>query len=245
MDIDRIVNNMREFYYWICSKTGLKSWQLLIVAIAIIFLLERLLNYLRKLKIQTLMTRSSNRSHFIGTHLSEKKKRHKAQQTQEGDLTENYPEDEQEHQPWGQTTKDWRKLREKIRHLERDLTKRERLEKQLKEEIASLKITNEKLQLEINKKALTEDTLQQQINELTDTTFVQNQDEQSIIENRSHAESIDEQRDKQTVSSSNEDFEPEDSTEKEQNSPLDIKELKAIADLVKQLQLRSQQRHRE
>ena len=221
MDIEIIINNLRNFYFWICSKTGFKSWQLIIIALAILFLSERFLNYLRKARIRMLMTKSSNRSDLIGMRLNKSEQALKRQKDQQQVHTS---EQEEEHQSWGQTTRDWRKLREKIRHLEHDLSKHEKVEKRLNEEITALKIANEKLLLEIDKRRTqTADTLQIQNNELASAVFVQNQTEQTPKKDLDIADSI----------------------ENEQSLPLDIKELIAIADLVKRLQSRSQRRQCE
>lgn len=221
MDIEIILNNLREFYFWIYLKTGLKSWQLLIIALAILFLSERFLNYLRKIRIRMLMTKSSNRSDLIGIRLNKSEQAVKIHKDQQ----EVHPlEEEEEHQSWGQTTKDWRKLREKIRHLEHDINKHKKIEKTLNEEIAALKITNEKILLEIDKRRTqTADILQIQNNEPVSAAFAQNNTEQTPKE----------------------DLDLADSTDKEQSLPLDIKELIAISDLVKRLQARSQQRQGE
>jgi hypothetical protein len=221
MDIEIIINNLREFYFWIYSKTGLKSWQLIIIALAILFLCERFLSYLRKARIRKLTTKSSNRSNLIGLRLN---KSELAVQKHKNPQEIHLSEEEEEHQSWGQTTKDWRKLREKIRHLEHDLSKHEKLEKTLNEEIAALKIANEKLLLEIDKRRTqTTDTLLIQNHEPASAVFVQNQTEQIPKE----------------------DLDIADSNDKEQSLPLDIKELIAISDLVKRLQTRSQQRQSE
>ncbi len=221
MDIEIIINNLKNFYFWIFSKTGFKSWQLIIIALAILFLSERFLNYLRKARIRMLMTKSSNRSDLIGMRLNKSEHALKRQKDQQ----QVHPsEQEEEHQSWGQTTRDWRKLREKIRHLEHDLSKHEKVEKRLNEEITALKIANEKLLLEIDKRRTqTADTLQIQNNELASAVFVQNQTEQTPKKDLDIADSI----------------------EHEQSLPLDIKELIAIADLVKRLQARSQRRQGE
>lgn len=210
-----------DFYFWICSKTGLKSWQLIIIALAVLFLSERFLNYIRKVRIRMLITKSSNRSDLIGIRLNKSEEALKRQKDQQ----EVQPfEQEEEHQSWGQTTRDWRKLREKIRHLEHDLSKHEKIEKRLNEEITALKTANEKLLLEIDKRRTqTADILQMQNNKPVTAVFVQNQTEQTPKK----------------------DLELADSTDNEQSLPLDIKELIAIADLVKRLQTRSQRRQGE
>ncbi len=221
MDIKIIINNLMDFYFWICSKTGLKSWQLIIIALAVLFLSERFLNYIRKVRIRMLITKSSNRSDLIGIRLNKSEEALKRQKDQQ----EVQPfEQEEEHQSWGQTTRDWRKLREKIRHLEHDLSKHEKIEKRLNEEITALKTANEKLLLEIDKRRTqTADILQMQNNKPVTAVFVQNQTEQTPKK----------------------DLELADSTDNEQSLPLDIKELIAIADLVKRLQTRSQRRQGE
>ena len=114
------------------------------------------------------MARNSNHSNLIGSHLSGKNENNPTQNQPGIKQTIYISEEDGEHQSWGQTTKDWRKLREKIRHLQHDISKHERIEKQFKEEIEALKNTNEKLQLEINKRTQTEDTDRQQINQQTE-----------------------------------------------------------------------------
>jgi hypothetical protein len=224
MDINKLLYNLEQFYLSIKNETGLKSWQLVIIAIASFFIFIKLFNYLQKILIKIRMNRKPRRSNLIGANLSDKYKNEHSHKKHRNKQAVHISEDDDEQQSWGQTTKDWRKLREKIRHLQHDIGKHEKIEKHLKEEISELKITNKKLQSEIDKRIQTEDTLHQQINELTTTAIIQNQDEEPIQE----------------------EVEPSPSdTEESGNNPLDIKELKVIADLVKQLQTRSKQRQSE
>lgn len=243
MNIDNVLDSIMQFYSRLSIQTGLKDWQLLTIALAVLFGLILFLNYLRKVRIKIRHAiQSSSHSDIIGIRLANKRDDYRAHDTFRNKQAIGLPEEEQ--QSWGQTTKDWRKLREKIRHLQHDIGKHERSEKHLKEQIMELKITNEKLQAEINKQSQIEETLQQQINELTSTIPVHNQAEQTIATEHLLSQSS-EKQDNAAETNLQEDVEMSDTTEKEHNVPLDIKELKAIADLVKRLQARNQQRQIE
>ena len=270
MNIDRALNTIMQFYSWISIQTGLKNWQLLTIALVVLCGLVLFLNYLRKARIQKIhLIQSSGRSEIIGIKLSGDENRYHEHYRKKQTFA--LPEEEEKQHSWGQTTKDWRKLRENIRHLQHDISKYERTEKLLKEQISELKIANEKLQAEINTKSQTEDALQQQIKELT-PALSYNYAEQTRVKNEYQEEPLDlqqithqtehtseeksnetnflqskssEKQDKIAKEISKEDFDPSETIEKENNVPLDIKELKAIADLVKRLQARSQQRQSE
>ena len=159
------------------------------------------------------------------------------------------PQNDEEQQSWGQTTKDWRKLREKLMHLQHELSKYEKSEKSLKEEIATLKITNDKLESEIRKRTEIEDKFQRQNNEFTNSAFPKNNEQidsnatskEPNITEYLKSQSLDKQNN--ALGTSNGDMDPLNANGNA--LPLDIKELKDIAALVKRLQARSQQRQGE
>ena len=224
MNINNVIDEIMQFYSRIYYQTGLKSWQLLTIALVVLFLLVLLSNYLRKARLRKMhLIQSTGRSEIIGIKLSGRGNRYQTRADYR-ERQENFiPEEDEEQQSWGQSTKEWRKLREKIMHLQRDIKKYERVEKHYKEQITELKNANEKLRLEISKQAKSEQE-----------TSVKNLENQ-IIENKTYP--VNEKY--------KEDFEQTDIDEVDNNVPLDIKELKTISDMVKRLQERGQQRQSE
>ena len=211
MDFNNALDRVIQFYSWIYSETGLKSWQLLIIALGVLFTLIIILSYIRRK--QAHIIHSSEHSDIIGIKLLEK------DSTQ---MQQFESEEIDDQQSWGQTTKDWRQLREKIRHLQHDIGKYERSEKLLKEQIAELKSENEKLLSKIN------GGIQKQpehVGQAVKLNSIKSESQQKPIELL------------QTSSV--------ESNIPEQNIPLDIKELKIIADLARKLQARSQQRQQD
>ena len=324
MDINIVIDKMLQFYPWIYSQTGLKGWQLLTIALGALFFLVLLLNYLRKTRLKKIyVIQSSDRPDIIGINLSGSQSKHHLQQNYRKQPEVFVSDNEEEQKSWGQTTKEWRQLREKIRHLQHDIHRQVQSEQYLKEQITELKNSNENLRSEISKREQIEAELKQQINELaiispprnqkqtvisniTDEIELQSKDFQpvptsqdiileknqkdnesrpetlliglepehpeQIVSNEEvkpdHAESLQfnqktesllsEQKSDLYIKSAenigesateipNEDLNQSENTatENDHGIPLDIKELKAIADLAKRLQARSQQRQRE
>lgn len=317
---------MLQFYPWIYSQTGLKGWQLLTIALAFLFLLVLLLNYMRKTRLKKIyIIQSSDRSDIIGVNLSGNPEGHRPQSNYSRKQAFTVSHNEEEQKSWGQSSKEWRQLREKIRHLEHDIHRQVQSEKYLREQITELKDTNEELRSEISKREQIQAELKQQIHELTTVSLPQKHEQAftSGISDENKLQSKDiqppdvsrrimlEQNDKaeesqpetlltglepahaeQTVVNGEAKKDPvesiqfnqktesipaghevtvsdvyvkssdnitkpiteipreelnqsENTTETEHSVPLDIKELKAIADLAKRLQARSQQRQRE
>ena len=172
MDINLILDRIMDFYSWIYDTTGLPKWQLLTLALSVLFILLVIWSYQRKSafrKINKLRVKQ-RRSDIIGTQLTGSYGIKKEQLS-------STPQNDEEQQSWGQTTKDWRKLREKLMHLQHELSKYEKSEKSLKEEIAALKITNDKLESEIRKRTEIEDKFQRQNNEFTNSAFPKNNEQ--------------------------------------------------------------------
>lgn len=293
MSIDNFLDTLMQFYTWIYSQTGLKDWQLIIISLAVLFLLVRFLFYLRKARLREIhVIQKSVSSDIIGTNLSGSENTYRTKNKFWKKQAVSVPEEEEEPKSWGQTTREWRQLREKIRHLQHDIGKHERSEKHLKEQITELKSRNEKLQSEISKRMKIEEELKHQTNELITALFAQKQEEffedtvtcktqhelkeiykspefLEILQAKDLTEKTadsNEHRHRQVESLQNgqktdqisteqkipvryfqsqhaenkENCNPSDTTEKDNNLPLDIKELKAIADLVRRLQARSQ-----
>jgi hypothetical protein len=304
MDINNVIDTVLNFQFWISTHTGLKGWQLLLIALSVLFLLMIFLAYLRKTRSKrTYLIQSTDRSDIIGINLSGKANNYHLQQQSIEKPSIFSSEEDEEQKSWGQTTKDWRQLREKIRQLEHDIHKSERSEKELKEQLTGLKNTNEKLKAELSKRVKNEESLIEQIKKMTTGTFnqkrnesddkmlysekelevqknikpvksqehtlrqeEQTEDQQSLTQNRSSQEKDEqitfiEQIEEESTDSMqiNLDSNPlksnppaespksdiynqSDIPETEHGIPLDIKELKAIADLAKRLQARGQQR---
>lgn len=294
MDINSVIDSVSRFYSRLYYQTGLESWQLLIIALGVLLILVLLLSYVRKARLKKVhVIKSTNRSETIGINLaggtSGYSPHHKYRTTQ----TSFAAEEDEDQKSWGQSTKDWRKLREKIRHLQHDISKHEKSEKHLKEQITGLISTNKKLQSELDRRSQLEEELKQHIDNLTAATLDQKQE---AIENRLTDKIKPEIKDIQTTSESSEiiqehkdstqinpepeqipevaaeqetsvsDFQTQimenqsnptenfytedlsqadETTERDHGIPLDIKELKAIADLAKRLQARGQQRQNQ
>ncbi len=224
MNINNVIDAIMQFYSRIYYQTGLKSWQLLTIALVVLFLLVLLSNYLRKARLRKMhLIQSTGRSEIIGIKLSGRENRYQAQADYRKKQESFIPDEDEEQKSWGQSTKEWRKLREKIMYLQRDIKKHERTEKHYKEQITELKNINEKLRLEISKQAKSEQE--------TSVHNLRNQ----IIENKTYP--VNEKY--------KEDFDQADINEVDNNVPLDIKELKTISEMVKRLQERGQQRQSE
>lgn len=326
MDFDSVIDSVMQFYSRLPYQTGLESWQLLAIALSVLLALVLLLGYLRKTRVKKVhVIQSANRSEIIGINLSGKTENrlpHREYRTRETTFEREEPE---ETKSWGQTTKDWRKLREKIRHLQHDISKHEKAEKHLKEQIKELVYTNEKLQAEMGRRDQVEGGSRKQINELVAATpdrklepsseeGLSRESEDQLTEAQPSGEShenllkqaentrdlhhsieeISQQKQKDPVpaimrgeteeesaisiqdnqesehthpllseeaktaneaisrtsdstehlaeKTLEEDFDEPDKAQRDHNVPLDIKELKAIADLAKRLQARGQQR---
>ena len=254
MNIDNIMDNITDFYSWLYSQAGLSKGQLLIIALAVLFLLVSLLRYLQKIRLRKMyFPQRSDRGEIIGIKLSGNNARETDNLRQEdykkyraADISE----EEQEHTSWGQTTKEWRKLKEKIMYLKHEISKHERSAKHLKEQITELKNINNKLQLEINRqRQITPEELKKQDNVRSPLVSTDVYDEQKetaenlmVTTQQSTENNVNSLEEIPKDNSENTDTEL---LEDERSIPLDIKELKAISELAKRLQSRSQQRENE
>jgi len=300
MNIENIIDSVMQFYSWIYSQTGLQDWQLLTIGLGILFLLVLSLIQQRKTRSRKVyVIQGSNRSDIIGANLSDREKHYHRHENFSKKPPVSASDEEEEGKSWGQSTKEWRRLSEKIRHLQHEIGKQERSEKHLKEQITELKSINDKLQSEISRKTQIEEELKQQLQELTTASpanvqeksaektnvnsrgrelkniketlesakfmLKKDQTKQAVAGTESQKEPLESQQitnktdcvpleiavnqlQSQTVGNKANSLEgniDEADTERDHNIPLDIKELKAIADLAKRLQMRSQQRQSE
>jgi chromosome segregation ATPase len=276
-----------NFFSWLNTEVGLKPWHLQTIAITVVILLLLILRHLRKSRIEKMhKIQSKGRSEIIGLKLSDRRVSHRRvsdlKKQSEGFISE----EETKHKPWGQTTKEWRQLREQIRKLEHDTAKGKRTEEKLKKRITELENSNEQLKSEIIERKQTEKDLIQQVKEITnaneeaeerqDTEIKQSTEEQTAagetnkeskqdltkqpvqitdlseqfentgtksVQTEEDIKSKEEKNtsihmdaEKQNSETAREDTEQTEESIENHNVPLDIKELKAIADLAKRLQ---------
>ena len=269
-----VLDKVTQFFSWLNKDVVLKSWHLQAIAAILVVMLFFILRRMRKNRIEKKhIIQKTGRSEIIGLKLSDHKTindRIFHQQIQE----QNFLSEQETHdKPWGQTTKEWRRLREQIRKLQHDITKNKRTEGQLKKEINELRNDNEQLKIKLFQYQQVKDDLDLQIKELTTVNQVQQneinaiknikqffeeqvtpeeinteanpasdaaQSKQILTEKPVHTPIIDIES-KNDLPPQNEPAEnnPENIV-KNQDIPLDIKELKSIADLVKKLQNGSQ-----
>lgn len=172
MNINNVIDSVINVFSWIYSQTGLKNWQLLIIASGVLLLLVLFLANLRKKRAKRKhLIHTIDRSDTIGINLTGNAHNYQLQQqSKESPLFFDSEEDEKQRS-WGQTTKDWRQLREKIRQLQHDIRKYERTEEYLEEKIAEQKSINEKLMTELNERVKNEEELVRQVDKLTDGIF--------------------------------------------------------------------------
>jgi hypothetical protein len=256
MYIEKAIDSVLDFYLWISSQTGFNYWQLLILMLAVLFLLSRLLRYLQKARLRKMYSsNNTDRREIIGINLSGTEQKeiynNSSQNLADDNITEENEYDDQKS--WGQTTKEWRQLREKIMHLQHEITKHERSTRILKEQITELQTLNKKLQSEITRqKQIKPEVLEQQNQIFSDVAqekpFSQvsavNQISKDMLENQ--GQSFDNNSNTiEEISKDDSECINANSPENNQSSPLNIKELKAIADLAKQVQARSQHRQNE
>lgn len=230
MNIDDVLDMLMDFYPWLNKKTGLEDWQLLIIALSSLFLLILFLIHQRKSRVKSIHAiHRTPHSDLIGINLTDKDTSYNKHNKKESAFL---ADDEEEQQSWGQTTKEWRHLTEKIRQLQHEISKYKRSEKYLKEQITQLKDANVNLLTEISK-----DKPKDSENKITRDFQAQPKEISSasglFIIPQMQTETIED-----TAQKSSEQSETS-------NVPLDIKELKAIAELAKRLQIRSQQNHDE
>ena len=175
-----VFDKVTQFFSWLNTEVGLKPWHVQTIAAIIVIILLLLLMHLRKNRIEKIHKKQrTRRSEIIGLKLSDRRTRHRRtidRKKQEEDLI---PEEENQHKPWGQTTKDWRQLREQIRKLQHDITKNQRTQEKLKKQIDELKNINEQLKEEIISHKQTENDLNQQINELN--TINEKQEKETAV----------------------------------------------------------------
>jgi DNA repair ATPase RecN len=251
MYIEKTIDSVMDFYFWISSQTGFNYWQLLILMLAVLFLLSRLLKYLQKARLRKkYFSNNTDRREIIGINLSGTEQKEIFNNSSQNQADDNITEENEyeEQKSWGQTTKQWRQLREKIRHLQHEITKHERSAMILKEQITELQTLNNKLQSEINRqKQIKPEVIEQQNQIFSDVaqekSFLQvsavNPVSKNILENQ--GQSFDNNSNTiEEISKDDSEYTDANSPENNQSSPLNIKELKVIADLAKQVQARSQ-----
>jgi hypothetical protein len=283
--VEILLYKLADFYNWLYSATGLKQWQFLIIALAVILLLTLIARVQRKRMVTKVHTVPAvNRSEIIGINLSGHKAReHGTKETLKHNVSLTSEMDEKQ-MGWAQTTKEWRKLNEQIRQLEHEVTKRKRTEEHLKHQITELTTTNQELQNQIteheqaekpprpqiDEAAMSEQQIpheipgkqsidespqpdvlqtptQQEISqpEQADQNTQQEVAESAVIMDEQLQSDINEEEkvpkdtNQQTIESTDTEQslteEIEESEELRQRTPLNVQELKAIADLAKRL----------
>lgn len=182
-----VLDKITQFFSWLNTEVGLKPWHVQAIGITIVVVLLLLLWHLRKRRIERMhKSQRKGRSEIIGLKLSDRRTKHRRAIDRKKHEEDLIPEEETQHKPWGQTTKDWRQLREQIRKLQHDITKNQRTQEQLKKQITELKNTNEQLKEEIVSHKQTENDLNQQIDELK--TINEKQEEVTAIKQDSNIE---------------------------------------------------------
>ena len=186
-----VLDKITQFFSWLNTEVGLKPWHVQAIGITIVVVLLLLLMHLRKSRIERMhKSQRKGRSEIIGLKLSDRRTKHRRVVDRKKHEEDLIPEEETQNKPWGQTTKDWRQLREQIRKLQHDITKNQRTEEQLKKQITELKNTNEQLKEEIISHKQTENDLNKQIDELK--TINEKQEEVTTIKQDSNIKQPDE-----------------------------------------------------
>ena len=272
--IELVLNKMNEYLEWIYSELGLARWQLLIIAIAVIIVLILIAIRQRKTKVKPIHTiQTKNRSEIIGVKLSGRRISHPRTEDTKKHSRAFTAETDERQKDWGQTTKEWRKATEQIRHLKHEVTKHKRSEELLKQKLDELTTARENLQSEITERKQEENNLKQEIEKLTSNqqsfdetkktvnaqyeighkpvlpttkeeqvqTDEDKQDDREDIIQDDSTSIVDTEKSTLTNNHNNQDQElTREDIENEENSkrhevPLDVQELKAIAELAKRL----------
>ena len=157
--VGNLLYKLADFYNWLYSTLGLKQWQFLIIALAVIVLLALIARIQRKKLVNKVYTIPAvKRSEIIGIQLSGHKAReHGTKEALKHGIALTSEMDEKQ-MGWTQTTKEWRKLTEQIRQLEREVTKHKRTEEHLKHQITELTTTNQELQSQITEHPIQQET---------------------------------------------------------------------------------------
>ena len=256
MNINDIWEKIMQFYSWLYSETGLERWQFISISLATLVLLVLFLRQLRKSGTRKIH-RIHSKAHpeIIGTKLSGGGIGWETIYSQKYD--DDFDQEEEKRIPWGQSTKQWRQLKERIIQLQRDLKKHQQSEEHLKKQLADVKTANIDLQKKIIEHKKIEENLNLHISELKAGSIPSNEI------NIKH-EPVLEEVVKPELGTQNADFKSQtidpipqaansdgtkddgrgtsDDGRSTSDVPLDIKELKAISDLAKRLQERNHNR---
>ncbi len=265
--IDIILNKLIQYSSWILSELGIPQWLLLTITLIAIVVLTLIARQRRIAKLQKENTTDTeNHSEIIGVKLIGRGSSHT--RTEESKKQDQFivPKTGEKLKGWGQTRKEWRKAIEQIKQLKREITKYKQTEIHNKQQLTELINTNKQLQYEIAEHRQTEKSLKKQIEELTTTrtqsqhalsTIIEKQTQQNLssIEKTNKdvkLQSVEplaanEQSKNETVGGSQTNqIQREDTGEvkeyKHLEAPIDVKEIKAVAELAKRLRQNNRQK---
>jgi protein-tyrosine phosphatase len=219
------------------SDLGLEKEQLLILVTAIIILLILISRHRRKIKVKRIPTiQNINQPEIIGkklySHQENLPKVEDAKQHKPAPAPDKSIKDEKTN--WKQTTKEWRKATEQIRLLRREVSKYKRTEEQLRQKISELTTSGQQTSVgakenehpggNINHGLSTPQAFE--IQEIQQGEQVNNRMEQSPQEMACNQNQLEEPTEKEVKNRGN---------SKRHGTPLDVQELKSIAELAKRL----------
>ncbi len=247
--IDIILNKLTQFFSWLYSTLGLPRWLLLTVTLVVLAVLIFIAKKQRKTKlkfnkIHTINTGS--RPEIIGTRLTA----HKSSATKIEDGKENElafdSETGEKHRSWGRTIEEWRKATEQSRKLKYASARLKKTEEQqhgqqsaesnstqnqppyeISEHKQSNELTESKKQIayEINKSEPTTENIEPQ---LALPIMIKEQTQHNL----SPVDKTDDRPRENTK---------EAQKYKNNDVPLDVKELKTVAELAKRLRRNNRQ----
>ena len=227
--IDIILNNLTQFFSWLYSTLGLPRWLLLtltlVVLAALIFTARK--QRKAKLKIKKIpVINTGSRPEIIGARLIA----HKSNPSRIEDGKENELAFDSEtgvkHGSWGRTIEEWRKATQQSRKLKHASVRLKKTEEQHEQQSAESTNTQNQQPHEVNKSE-SATVSNEPLHDLPIRIEEQTQNNPSLI-NRSEDRSRENNKEAKKY--------------KNNDVPLDVKELKTVAELAKRLR-RSNRQH--
>jgi hypothetical protein len=270
---DKLIQ-LNDYINWLYGHDGLQNWQLQTIALGVLCLLLLLLIKQRKAgpgRVRIVQgcdfpeTIGPNLIHNrANTHASKSIKSASAKQVHKEipQVSQQPQVADSQKSRWKHATDDWKTSTEKIKQLQREITKSKRNEDHLKFQISEMTKLNENLMRENVEYKKIENDLRQRIADLSYLNVqIQRNDKNQKALNQSVSPDIQVEEMMKNSNISNfdipipnlSDFEESDSNEtdaqtgevKHRGLPLDIQELEAIAEMARRLRQRSKDHQKE
>lgn len=171
------MNKLVQYFFWFYTDKGTIKAETLVIILAALIVLLFLLIRIRKSKASAVrIIKNIKRPEIIGANLSKRKSTSFETEDSKQAATSFVQQTIEKPKGWGQTTSQWKSLKNQIKQLQRELTIYKRAEEHLKFQLSEITTAHQQLLSELTKSRHDTDNLRQKLDELTITRQQPNPD---------------------------------------------------------------------